>query len=66
MSSENQELIAAMKAQTEQLSQLTRAISAMTTSNQEVIGLLTEVVGSMADEEVDQDGGCFLDGSLRE
>ncbi len=59
MSSEMQELIAAMQAQT-------KAINNLVESNQQVIALLTDVVGSMIDEG---DGEplslTYLDGTPR-
>ena len=60
MSSEMQELVKAMQAQT-------AAINRMTESNQQVIALLTEVVAGM----IDDDGGDvglplnYLDGTPR-
>lgn len=61
MSSENQELISAMKAQTDQLAKLTQSIRAMTMSNQQVIALLTEVVSQNV-EDGDGEPMSFLDG----
>lgn len=58
MSSEVQELAQAIKAQTV-------AISALVESNQRVIALLTDVVGSMIEEDEDLLPGSYLDGSPR-
>lgn len=63
MSSENQELISAMKAQTDQLAKLTQSIHAMTMSNQQVIALLTEVVAQNV-EDGDGEPASFLDGRV--
>lgn len=58
MSSENQELIKALQLQTQ-------AINVLVQSNQQVIALLSDVVGSLVeDEEVDIGQPRFLDGSL--
>ena len=63
MSSENQELISAMKAQTDQLAKLTQSIHAMTVSNQQVIALLAEVVAQNV-EDGDGKPMSFLDGRV--
>ncbi len=58
MSSEIQELTKAIRAQTV-------AISALVESNQKIIALLTDVVGSMIEEDEDRLPGSYLDGSPR-
>lgn len=59
MSSENQELIKALHLQTQ-------AINALVQSNQQVIALLTDVVGALIDDEavLEDNQPRFLDGSL--
>jgi len=57
MQLEMQELIVAMREQT-------AAINALAQSNQQVIALLTDVVASMVDEEIDITGARYLDDEL--
>lgn len=54
MSSANQELIKAMQAQTAMIGELVK-------SNQQVIALLTEVVASMIDEDIEVSSVRYLD-----
>lgn len=56
MQSENQALIEALKAQTVMIGELVK-------SNQQVIALLTDVVASMVDEDIEHSAAFYLDGS---